>query len=147
MEIPGLRHEYKARILIAVDTSGSMSDKDISDAVSTFESYLSRAEVDYCFWDTDCLDPVRLSRGDGIAKLNTVNVSRFGTDPSCIGKRLDELKLKYDGIVLITDGDWIWTEKNVAGTIAVVDTCERTIGHLPPFVNFSILLEDLLKSK
>lgn len=149
MRIPGHRHEYKAKILLAVDFSGSMHPDWISKAVSTFNSYIKDAKVDYCFWDTRCSEPVPLGKNGITATGDVVStVCGGGTNPSCIGDFLDEHRHNdYDCVILFTDCVWVWDKKNINGKVVVIDVKEGSMcsGYrLPDFVDFKIKLKDLI---
>lgn len=100
--IPGKRFTMQSKILIAIDTSGSMSDKDVINACSCVKDFVKSAEVDYTFWDTKCYEIKQMKhkpKHDTKFKIE----GRGGTDPQCVFKKLESENLKYDGIVFITD--------------------------------------------
>lgn len=148
MSIPGLRHEHKSKILLAVDVSGSMTKDDIEKSLSTMDSYLRGAVVDYCFWDTNCTAPTSLGKnGFRIGENVRTEISGGGTRPSCIGDYLRDHRMAYDGLVMFTDCIWRWEEKNFPGEIAIINTSSAdvmNISYVPEFVRYKVNLDDMI---
>ena len=102
-------------VLYAVDTSGSISSKFLSTAMSVATQRLAGVKQDIIAWDTEVF-PVKE------VGMHLVGGSR-GTDPRCIEKHIQEKygKMHYpDKIFVITDGcfakglevnnpeNWVW---------------------------------------
>lgn len=101
---PGTRSLYTSRILIACDTSASMSEFDLGEAVSLIMSLARDAEVYFCWWDCECTLPKKLRSSDTIGKSMDVE-GRGGTDPTCVFDLLEEKNITrmFSGIVFFSD--------------------------------------------
>lgn len=99
---PGYRREYSSRVLVAPDTSGSVSDEAIAEALGVVKVGCKHSKVDVAFWDTQiCLVDKKVDKKN--KKKNTFNIAgRGGTDVQCVFDYAD--KNNYDGVVIITDG-------------------------------------------
>ena len=99
LESPGVRREYKSRILFAVDTSGSMSDDELSRGGALINATLKHAEIDWISFDTKIYDLVKnLKRAQQSFEFK----GRGGTNFQPIIDYVQEHK--YDGVVIFTDG-------------------------------------------
>ena len=103
-EVPGKRHKFRSRILIATDCSGSMSDDDIERACAIINKFVKHADVSYCFWDGEC-GPFEESRH---SKKSFDLVGRGCTNPQCVIDAIVERKAKFDGVVIISDMQFCW---------------------------------------
>lgn len=101
---PGTRSLYKCRILIASDTSGSMSEYELADAISLIFSLARDAEIHFCWWDAECTEPKLLKRSDTVKHSMDV-AGRGGTDPTCVFEMLADKKLtrQFSGIIFFSD--------------------------------------------
>ena len=99
IEAPGKRRTYKARILFAVDTSGSMSDHDLERGGALVNAVLRHAEVDYVDFDTKIYTVVKNLKK---AQQSFEFKGRGGTDFQNVIDYVQEHK--YDGLVIFTDG-------------------------------------------
>ena len=98
LESPGKRRTYKARILFAVDTSGSMSDHDLARGGALVNSVLHHAEVDYVDFDTKVYTVVKtLKKAQSEFKFE----GRGGTNFQEVIDYVQEHK--YDGLVIFSD--------------------------------------------
>lgn len=136
---PGYRAEDRAKVLIAIDDSGSISREAIAKALAYFKALWKVAEIDYCFWDCECHE---------IESMKNFNQSKFklhngGTDPYCIGQKLEDEKLHYDGVVMFTDFEFNWTKKNIKCPIMMIDLENRNQKH--PFAIGCMNLNELIK--
>ena len=97
--IPGKTYEQQAKVLFAVDTSGSMREEQIAKAIAFFMSALSQADVYFCWWDAKCGTIQRLKKKQPEMEI----VGGGGTVPNCVIEKVRNERLKFDGIVFITD--------------------------------------------
>jgi predicted metal-dependent peptidase len=97
--IPGKTYEQQAKVLFAVDTSGSMREEQIAKAIAFFMSALSQADVYFCWWDAKCGTIHRLKKKQPEMAI----VGGGGTVPNCVIEKVRNERLKFDGIVFITD--------------------------------------------
>lgn len=97
---PGKKKNYTSRILVAFDTSASVSDRKLKMFVDELSGMIDCVLVDTIMFDTKVYDkPVPFDKRKASVKI----VGRGGTcfnEPALIA---DELK--YDGLIIMTDGD------------------------------------------
>ena len=99
---PGYRREYSSRVLVAPDTSGSVSDEAIAEALGVVKIGCKHSKIDVAFWDTQiCLVDEKVDK-KGKKKTAFKVAGRGGTDVQCVFDYAD--KNNYDGVVIITDG-------------------------------------------
>ena len=134
-DIPGFHHGQMARVLFAIDCSGSMSWEDIGTGASLLKSFLKDCVIDYCFWDQLCSAPKSFTKWN--APETDFEGIRGGTDPSCVGDYLRDHKLKYDGVIMFTDGYWQWSHNNIHRPVFVITTVTANspgYGNLPKWI-------------
>ena len=136
--IYGSRHKMKAKVLIALDSSGSMEDSVINEGIYFMQSALKHADVYFCWWDTQCYDITH----EKIMKPKYEVKGRGGTNPQCIIDKLKKEKLRFDGIVVISDCVFDWYEPPKREKVCIVST-----SHMqgPKWCKWFFKLEDLLK--
>jgi predicted metal-dependent peptidase len=95
----GSKRKYSSRLLVAFDTSGSVSDDKLKAFHAELNGMISFVQTDIIFFDTQCYDkPVAYDKKSN--KLNVVG--RGGTDFAPVIAMADELR--YDGLIIFTDG-------------------------------------------
>lgn len=96
---PGKRKHYTSRLLVGIDTSGSVSDRELTEFVDELNGMIDYVECDYICFDTQLYGkPVPFSK-----KAKEVDIKgRGGTSFHPICELVDELN--YDGLVIMTDG-------------------------------------------
>jgi predicted metal-dependent peptidase len=96
---PGSKRNYTSRLLVAFDTSGSVSDTQLEYFVTELNGMIDHVEVDFIQFDTQLYgDPKPFSKK--AAKVDIVG--RGGTCFEPVIQLADERK--YDGLVVFTDG-------------------------------------------
>jgi len=96
---PGSKRNYTSRLLVAFDTSGSVSDSQLEYFVTELNGMIDHVEVDFIQFDTRLHgDPKPFSKK--AAKVDIVG--RGGTCFEPVIHLADERK--YDGLVVFTDG-------------------------------------------
>lgn len=125
---------YAPNVAVIADTSGSMSDKDIGQAIAEIGSILkaTRARIQFVSCDAD----VNFS-----AKISNKHQVQFkgggGTDMRIAFKHLDTVKPKADIILIVTDGYTPWPAERNKGckkTIAVI-TQNGTTESMPAWIH------------
>jgi predicted metal-dependent peptidase len=97
---PGSKRRYTSRLLVAFDTSGSVSDKKLELFVNELSGMIDQVIVDTIMFDTQVYDqPKPFKR----KKQKVEIVGRGGTCFEPVVRLADELK--YDGLIIFTDGD------------------------------------------
>jgi len=96
---PGSKRNYTSRLLVAFDTSGSVSDSQLEYFVTELNGMIDHVEVDFIQFDTKLYgEPKPFSKK--AAKVDIVG--RGGTCFEPVIQLADEHK--YDGLVVFTDG-------------------------------------------
>lgn len=95
----GSKRRYSSKLLVAFDTSGSVSDKKLKAFHAELNGMIDHVQTEIIFFDTQCYDkPVQYDK-----KKNKLNVvGRGGTDFHPVIQMADEMK--YDGLIIFTDG-------------------------------------------
>ncbi len=96
---PGTKRDFRSRLLIAIDTSGSVSDKQLQDFLQEINGMIAHVDVDLIMFDTQVYGEPRPFTKKA-KKLEVVG--RGGTCFSEPIKMADELF--YDGLIIFTDG-------------------------------------------
>lgn len=139
-DVPGKRHKFRSRILIATDCSGSMSDEDVERGCSIINKFVKHADVSYCFWDGVCGPFETQKRPMNQFKL----VGRGCTNPDCVLEAIQERKVKFDGLVFITDNGFCWERpEHYANKIFIIhtaDACEP-----PDWVKYTLSFKQLFE--
>lgn len=98
---PGKRRQYEANLLVAMDTSGSISDEDLSFAAGSMMDLMDETKVSVTFvqWDTQITSVDTKWRKSAKVKVT----GHGGTDVNCVCEYARKEK-KFDGIIIFTDG-------------------------------------------
>ena len=112
--MPSTVSESMGSILIAVDTSGSIRDEDISKFLSEVVGIMNNVnpeQVHLLYWDSAVAGHEVYGIGDGDRLMSSTKPKGGGgTSPSCITEYMKEHKLTPECSVVLTDGyvgnDW-----------------------------------------
>lgn len=137
--IPGKRHEQQAKVLIALDSSGSMNDEDLAKGLGFMECSLRHAEVWYAWWDCSCTDFEKARFPKPAYDLS----GRGGTNPQCVIDKIKETKEDFDGVILFTDCEFKWEQPKTKLNICIVRTDRSS--DPPKWVKWAFKLKDLAK--
>lgn len=102
---PGHTPEYKARLLVAGDVSRSMPTSAVSRIISLILAVGKDVDIDYCWWNTKCTAPTRLTPMMRKKKEFAISTGG-GTDCNCVFRMLDNCRTRYNGIVIVSDMDF-----------------------------------------
>jgi len=142
--LPSTISESMGRIVVAVDTSGSIDNRAVNRFLSEVVGIMNNVNpeiVDLLYWDGDVAGHEVYGVGDG-DKLMTSTKPKGGggTSPSCITKYLKDKNIVPECVVVLTDGyvggDWggHWTSPVLW---CIVGGCKDV-----PTVGQSIHMED-----
>ena len=103
---PGSKRNYTSKLLVAIDTSGSMSDKEIEICLTEVNGMVEHVECHVTFFDTAIQGkPIHISK-----RVKNMEVKgRGGTNFEPILRYVDEHQ--YDGVIIMTDGFAPFPEK------------------------------------
>jgi predicted metal-dependent peptidase len=133
--MPSLIGERVGRLVIAIDTSGSIGDKELAEFLAEVKGIaeeVNPSAVDLIYWDSEV---AAHEEYDESTVSNIVSATKprggGGTSPSCVSAYLKEKRIEPECIIILTDGyvgsDWgsewtaptLWCIVNGAeGTIA-----------------------------
>jgi len=99
LRYPGALRKYTTKILIAVDSSGSMGSDQLADGFAIINATCKQAHVSFMIFDTAILS---VENDMKRAKQNFEVKGRGGTDFQCVTDYVNEHK--FDGVVIFTDG-------------------------------------------
>lgn len=113
--MPSLIGEKVGHLVIAIDTSGSIGDKELAEFLSEVKGVAEEVnpeKVDLIYWDS-AVAAHEEYEGDGDVS-NIVSSTRpkggGGTSPSCISTFLEYKKIAPECVIILTDGyvgsDW-----------------------------------------
>ena len=96
---PGTRRDYKSRLLLAIDTSGSVSEKELSAFLAEMNGMIDNVFCEYICFDTQLYgDPKPFTK-----KAKSLQIEgRGGTDFHPVIEYVNEHN--YDGLIVFTDG-------------------------------------------
>jgi len=112
--MPSLIGERVGRLVIAIDTSGSIGDKELAEFLSEVKGIaeeVNPSAVDLIYWDSAVASHEEY---DETTVANIVSATRprggGGTSPSCVSEYLKEKKIEPECVIILTDGyvgsDW-----------------------------------------
>ena len=108
MYMPSTLSESMGRVVVAVDTSGSIGGDDLNKFLSEVQSICANVQpelVDLMYWDTDVAAHEVYGRDD-LSNLvkSTKPAGGGGTDPACIPEYMQTKNIKPECAIVLTDG-------------------------------------------
>ena len=138
-DVPGKKHKYRSRILVAIDCSGSMADDDVERGCAIVNKFVKHADVSYCFWDGVCGPFTEQKQKRNEFKL----IGRGCTNPECVLEAIKERKAKFDGIIYFTDMGFDFPRpEHMANKIFMIST-PGTESYIPEWVKYHLTTEQL----
>lgn len=112
--MPSMIGERIGRIVIAVDTSGSIGIRELSDFLSEVKGIaeeLAPEQIDLIYWDSVVAAHEEYRDSDVANIVSTTKPKGGGgTSPSCVSTYLKEKRIEPECVVVLTDGyvggDW-----------------------------------------
>ena len=107
--MPSLVGESVGHLVIAVDTSGSIMGKELSEFLSEVKAIADEVhpqKVDLLYWDTEVAghEEYDMSTLSNIVS-STKPKGGGGTDPTCMISYMNEKNIKPEAIIVLTDGE------------------------------------------
>ena len=120
-KIPGYRRLTIPRLIIGVDTSGSISEKELTQALSEIFAIAKEYDIDaYVIpWDAKAYEVQRVDSPEDVKRL--VMKGGGGTVISSFLRKAEELVRYGDIMIIFTDGYW-WDEGDVMSLFRRVRT-------------------------
>ena len=118
----GKTYQQRARVLFAIDSSGSMEEDQLQKAVAFVMSAIKHAEVYFCWWDCNCTPFTRLR----MPKPSVELTGGGGTNPQCVLDYAKTQKMRFDGVVFITDCYFHWPKPETKEHIFILRTDDAT---------------------
>ena len=118
----GKTYQQRARVLFAIDSSGSMEEEQLQKAVAFVMSAIKHAEVYFCWWDCICTPFTRLKTPKPAVELS----GGGGTNPQCVLDYAKTQKMRFDGVVFITDCYFHWPKPETKEHIFIMRTDDAT---------------------
>ena len=108
MYMPSTLSESMGRIVVGIDTSGSIGNEDLAKFLSEVQAICVNVQpemVDLIYWDTEVAAHEVYGR-DKQGKLveSTKPAGGGGTDPTCVSTYLKDNHIKPECVVMLTDG-------------------------------------------
>ena len=112
--MPSLIGERVGHLVIGIDTSGSIGDKELAEflgEVKGIAEEVNPEKVDLLYWDSEVAAHEEYSEQD-VANIvsSTKPAGGGGTSPSCVSEYLKEKKIEPECVIMLTDGyvgsDW-----------------------------------------
>jgi predicted metal-dependent peptidase len=102
--VPGSKRNFTTKILIAVDTSGSMSNDDLQLAFGFIKNFFKYgiARIDVIQFDTQIYPKSLVELSKAPKEFNITG--RGGTDFNEVFEYAQEKNPTYDGVIIFTDG-------------------------------------------
>lgn len=101
---PGRKREHRTRLLVAIDSSGSVSNKEMEYFYATICSLSSHADIDIVLFDTE-VDENSMQRVKKGQKFKCVRSLVGGTDFNAPTRWINERMKEYDGLAIFSDGE------------------------------------------
>ena len=100
---PGLKRSYTAKLLVAIDQSGSVNDEWLCIFFAELANLAKKVDVSIIHFDTECAAPYEWKRG---TKVEAKRTRCGGTDFDAPTRFVNDPKNRgrWDGLCVLTDG-------------------------------------------
>jgi predicted metal-dependent peptidase len=112
--MPSMIGEKVGHLVIAIDTSGSIGQDELSDFLSEVKGIaeeVNPSQVDLIYWDSAVAGHEEYTENDVASIISSTKPKGGGgTSPSCVSEYLKDKKIEPECIIMLTDGyvgdDW-----------------------------------------
>jgi predicted metal-dependent peptidase len=112
--MPSMIGEKVGHLVIAIDTSGSIGQDELSDFLSEVKGIaeeVNPSQVDLIYWDSEVAGHEEYTENDVASIISSTKPKGGGgTSPSCVSEYLKDKKIEPECIIMLTDGyvgdDW-----------------------------------------
>jgi predicted metal-dependent peptidase len=106
--MPSCIGEAVGRIVVGIDTSGSIGQAEIGQFLGELVSICNHVQpegIDLVYWDTEVAGHEKYDRGDFEAIMSSTKpAGGGGTDPRCVPKYIEKHEMKPECVIMLTDG-------------------------------------------
>jgi predicted metal-dependent peptidase len=112
--MPSMIGESIGKVVVGIDTSGSIGDKELSEFLSEVVAIcddVSPSSIELLYWDTDVAGHETYNQGDYKALVqSTKPAGGGGTHVGCVNQYIKDKRIEPEAIIILTDGyvedDW-----------------------------------------
>lgn len=101
---PGAKREHRTKLLVAMDSSGSVSNREMEYFYATIASLTRHADIDLVMFDTK-VDEDSIQKVKRGGKLRVERTMTGGTDFDAPIKWFNDRMKDYDGLAIFSDGE------------------------------------------
>lgn len=104
--LPGMKNAQTIDVVVAIDTSGSISESDLKDFLSEVKGIMDMYDdykVHIITWDTDVYNPVDYTPDSAADIASYTPEGGGGTDPHCVWNYLQENEIEPKKLIMFTD--------------------------------------------
>lgn len=131
---PGTKKDYKSRVLVAIDTSGSVASEELAMFLTELNSMIGHAVVDLIFFDYVVHgEPIRFRNRKKTLDFKGRGGTNFDAPMQMAAN------LQYDGLIMMTDGECSFPPKPRYQVLWAI--CPRTGRHIDPPYGKKIVIE------
>ena len=112
--MPSMIGEAIGKVVIGIDTSGSIGDKELSEFLTEVVAIcddVSPSSIELLYWDTEVAGHETYNQGDYKALVqSTKPAGGGGTRVGCVNEYIKEKRIEAEAVIILTDGyvedDW-----------------------------------------
>lgn len=106
--MPSMIGEAIGQVVIGIDTSGSIGDKELNEFLTEVVSIcddVSPSSIELLYWDTDVAGHETYNQGDYKALVqSTKPAGGGGTHVGCVNQYIKDKRIQPEAIIILTDG-------------------------------------------
>ena len=114
--MPSMIGESIGQIVVGIDTSGSIGDKDLNEFLTEVVAIcdeVSPSSIELLYWDTHVAGHETYNQGDYHALVQTTKpAGGGGTHVGCVNQYIKDKRIQPEAIIILTDG---YVEDNFGG--------------------------------
>jgi predicted metal-dependent peptidase len=118
--MPSMIGESIGKIVVGIDTSGSIGDKELNEFLSEVVAIcddVSPSSIELLYWDTEVAGHETYNQGDYKALVqSTKPAGGGGTHVGCVNQYIKDKRIEPEAIIILTDG---YVEDDWGGAIGI----------------------------